>query len=51
MNWFKVAEVGGWILAAIGTFMGGFFGTRNAAQERVDEFIEKGKEAKSKGSN
>lgn len=48
INWFKVGEIGGWILAAVGTLIGGLCGTRNAATEVIKEEIEKinGKEDK-----
>lgn len=53
MNWMKIGEFGGFALAAVGTFLGSWCGTRNAAREqvkeefkRIEETQENGKEEK-----
>lgn len=46
----KVLEFVGWGLAAVGTIMGGFFGTRNAVQDEIEEIRKKGEEAEEEES-
>lgn len=41
IDWLKVGEIGGWILAAVGTFIGGLCGTRNASTEAIQKEINK----------
>lgn len=39
INWWKVGEIGGFLISAIGTFVGNICGTRNGVKEEAEKAI------------